>query len=86
MDTSGLDRQRQMTCLAIRAADLDVQSIWVRYFGVTGSVDEYELDAYLNGLIVLPPLECDLIAVAVNELIDEIPPLPRAPFGVDVGV
>jgi hypothetical protein len=84
MDTSSLNKQRQLTCVAIRAANLDVQSIWLRYFGLTGSVDEYEMDAYLNGLIVLPPLECDLIAVAVNELIDEVPPLPRAPFGADV--
>lgn len=39
-----------------------------------------KIDAYLNGLILLPPLECDLIAQAANELIDEISPLPCAPY------
>jgi hypothetical protein len=84
MDAVNLDRQRQLICVAIRTADLDPQDIWVRYFGLAGSADEFEMDAYLNGLIVLPPLECDLIAEAVNELIDEIPPLPRAPYGADL--
>lgn len=44
-----------------------------------------KIDAYLNGLILLPPLECDLIAQAVNELIDEISPLPCAPYGANLG-
>jgi hypothetical protein len=84
MDAAHLDKQRQLTWVAIRTADFNLQEVWVRYFGLAGSVDEYELDAYLYGLIVLPPLECDLIAEAVNELIDEIPPLPRAPYGADL--
>ncbi|BBE24489.1 hypothetical protein MN0502_33720 (plasmid) [Arthrobacter sp. MN05-02] len=84
MEASHLDKQRKLTWLAIRTADLNLQDVWVRYFSLAGSVDEYELDAYLHGLIVLPPLECDLIAEAVNELIDEIPPLPRAPYRADL--
>jgi hypothetical protein len=86
MDATTLDRQRQLIRVAIRAADLDLQDVWVRYFGLAGSADEYEMDAYLHGLIFLPLLECDLIAEAVNELIDEIPPLPRAPYGADLNV
>jgi hypothetical protein len=85
MDGSDLDKQRQLTWVAIRTADLNLHDVWVRYFGLAGSVDEYELDAYVHGLIVLPHLECDLVAQAVNELIDEIPPLPRAPYGADIG-
>jgi hypothetical protein len=84
MDTSRLDKQRHLTQIAVRAARLDVQDIWIRYFGLAGSIDEYEVDAYLNALIYLPQLECDLIAEAVNELIDEIPALPRAPYGADI--
>jgi hypothetical protein len=81
MDTSKAnDEQRHLTAAAILAAHLTVQDVWVRYFGLTGDIDEYELDAYLNGLITLPSLECDLIAHAVNELIDEVAPLPRAPY------
>jgi hypothetical protein len=84
METSKLDKQRHLISIAVRAAKLDVQDIWIRYFGLAGSVDEYGVDAYLNALIYLPPLQCDLIAEAVNELIDEIPPLPRAPYGADI--
>jgi hypothetical protein len=84
MDAADLNRQRQLICVAIRAANVDVRETWVRYFGLAGSVDEYEIDAYLKGLILLPPLECDLIAEAVNELIDEMPPLPRASYGADL--
>lgn len=84
MGTSKDDHQRQLTAVAIRAACLTVQDVWLCYFSLTGDVDEYEVDAYLNGLISLPPLECDLIAHAVNELIDEIPPLPRAPYRADL--
>lgn len=84
MGTSGLGRQRRLIHVAICAANLDVQDVWVQYFGLAESAEEYEMDAYLHGLIVLPQLECDLIAEAVNELIDEIPPLPRAPYGADL--
>lgn len=84
MEASNVGNQRQLTAKAMRAAQLTVQDVWIRYFALTGSVDEYEVDAHLNGLITLPRLECDLISHAVNELIDEIPPLPRAPYHVDL--
>ena len=79
-----MDKQRHLTRIAVRAAKLDVQDVWIRYFGLAGSVDEYEVNAYLNALTYLPPLECDLVAEAINELIDEIPALPRAPYGTDI--
>ncbi|MEC5201211.1 hypothetical protein RCH21_003469 [Arthrobacter sp. PL16] len=72
--------QRQGTAAAIRASPFTLQEVWLRYFSLAGDVDEYEVDAYLSGMIVLPPAERDLIAHAVNELIDEIPALPRAPY------
>ncbi|RJT75096.1 hypothetical protein D6T63_18065 [Arthrobacter cheniae] len=84
MDRSKEDHQRQGTAAAIHAAPFTVQEVWLRYFSSAGDVDEYEVDAYLSGMIVLPPVECDLIAHAVNELIDEIPALPRAPYQNDL--
>ncbi|RJT81060.1 hypothetical protein D6T63_07745 [Arthrobacter cheniae] len=83
MEGSKEDHQRQGTAAALHASPFTMQEVWLRYFSLAGDVDEYEVDAYLSGIIVLPPLECDLIAHAVNELIDEIPPLPRAPYRDD---
>jgi hypothetical protein len=73
------EEQRQRTLHAIHASGLDVQSVWVRYFSLTGNVDEFEVDAYLNGLITLTPMDRDLVSHAVNELITETPP-PTAPY------
>jgi hypothetical protein len=72
--------QRQGLLAAIRAAGLPLGKLWIRYFGLGGTVGEYEVDAYLQGMLALPPLQRDLLAHAANELIDEIPPLPRAPY------
>lgn len=47
----------------------------------TGVVDEIELEAHLQGLILLPSVETDIVSHAVNELIDELPLRPRAPYG-----
>ncbi|MHA7145381.1 hypothetical protein ACX80U_11755 [Arthrobacter sp. TmT3-37] len=76
------EEQRQRTLHAIHASGLDVQSVWVRYFSLTGNVDEFEVDAYLNGLIILTPADRDLVSHAVNELISETRP-PTAPYSDD---
>jgi hypothetical protein len=51
----------------------------MRYFSISGEAGDYEIDAYLNGSFTLSAIQADLLAHAVNELIDEIP-LPRAPY------
>jgi hypothetical protein len=47
-------------------------------------VGEYEVDAYIQSLFSLPAGQRDLLAHAANELIDELPPLPRAPYLQDL--
>lgn len=69
-----------MINLAIVESGFSVGEVWLRYFSLSGEVDEYEVEAYLAGLMPLPALECDLLALAVNELIDDLPPRKRAPF------
>lgn len=73
-------RQRQMLLVALQTAGISLGDLWIRYFGLGGMVGEYEVDAYLQGMIALPPLQRDLLAHAANELIDEKPLLPRAPY------
>ncbi|MBG6226620.1 hypothetical protein IWX63_003219 [Arthrobacter sp. CAN_A2] len=82
MSTPTPEDQRQRTLHAIHGSGLKVQSVWIRYFSLTGDIDEFELDAYLNGLITLTPLDRDLVSLAVNELIAETLP-PTAPYSND---
>jgi hypothetical protein len=74
------EEQRILTSAAIAEWGFSVGEVWLHYFSLSGEVDEYEIEAYLSGLMPLPTLECDLLALAVNELIDDLPPRRRAPF------
>jgi hypothetical protein len=76
--------QRLLTTKAIHGAELSIADVWLRYFSFSGAVAEYEIHAYLQGLINLPRLQRDLIAQAVNELIDEQPYPRRAPSHADL--
>jgi len=46
---------------------------------MTGSAGEYEVQAYVQGLISLPVIQRDLLALACNEIIAEKPPV-HAPY------
>ncbi|MHA7209807.1 hypothetical protein [Arthrobacter sp. MDT1-65] len=78
------DEQRRLTVQAIKAAGLSLQSVWERYFAITGEAEPTELEAHLYGAFALTTEEADILSHAVNELIQEIPPLPRAPYSTDL--
>lgn len=78
--------QRLLTSKAIHESGLDPSEVWLRYFSFSGMVAEYEVHAYLQGLIDLPRLQRDLIAQAVNELVDELPAPRRAPSDADLDI
>lgn len=82
MDTGNDDEewQRRRTREAMDRAGLTTGQVWLRYFSLTGAAGEYEVDAYLNGLMTLPSLQRDLVSHAVNELADGIPERYRAPY------
>jgi hypothetical protein len=75
------DRSQQFRH-AFESADVSVDEMWLRFFSLGGEADRFELDAYLNGAITLPPIEHDILAHAINERLDEIAP-PRAPYSAD---
>jgi hypothetical protein len=75
--------QRRRLRAAMKAADITVGELWLKYFSVAGDAGEYEVEAYLQGLLSLPPLQRDLLALAANELIDELP-RPHAPYSDDL--
>ena len=74
------DSDRFLT--AFEATGFTVDDLWLRYFSIGGNAGRFEIDAYLNGAIALPPLEHDMVAHAINERLDEIAP-PRAPYSRD---
>lgn len=75
--------QRRRLQAAMKAADITAGELWLKYFSVSGDVGEYEVEAFLQGLLSLPPLQRDLLALAANELIDELP-RPHAPYSEDL--
>ncbi len=72
--------QRRSLALAFKRAELSVEDLWLRYFGVGGEAGFIDIDAYLHGLADLPPLERDTLALAVNERLDELTWAHRAGF------
>lgn len=79
-------KQRTALSAALDAAYISSGDLWLKYFSLGGTVGEYEVDAYLQGMLSLPPLQRDLLAHAVNEMIDDMPPLPRATYTDDAAV
>lgn len=74
--------QRRRLRAAMKAADIPASELWLKYFSLSGDAGEYEVEAYLQGLLSLPPVQRDLLALAANELIDDLP-RPRAPYSDD---
>lgn len=77
------DAKRQQLARAVRFWKLSTSDIWLHYFSLGGTVGEYELDAYVNASYQLSALQHDILAQAVNELIDSMPEPPRAAYSDD---
>ncbi|KQR64104.1 hypothetical protein ASF98_11370 [Arthrobacter sp. Leaf337] len=75
--------QRSQLRAALQAVDITVGELWLNYFSIGGAAGEYEVEAYLQGLLSLPRVQRDLLAMAANELIDAVPRL-RAPYSDDL--
>ncbi|CCQ44942.1 putative uncharacterized protein [Pseudarthrobacter siccitolerans] len=65
--------ERSQLNRTLLAADITVSELWLRYFSMSGMAGEYEVQAYLEGLISLPALQRDLLAMAAEELSSESP-------------
>src|SRR3954464_12854739 len=74
------NEQRKALNVGYRRADLTLEQLWVRYFGLGGTAGLVEVDAYLHGLMPLPALQRDMLAHAVNERLDELTWPHRVPY------
>lgn len=69
----GEDEQRRGFRLAFEAAgDVDLEKVWITYFGIGGKSGLMEVQAYVYGALSLPPIERDLLAHALNESLDSL--------------
>ncbi|MBG6216015.1 GAF domain-containing protein [Arthrobacter sp. CAN_A6] len=75
--------QQDRTRAALVEAALPTEELWVSYFGLGGSLSEFEIDAYLNAMLALPALERDLLAAAANELLEDTSLAVRVPPSED---
>ena len=76
MDTD--ERHRLCETARVRG-ELTVQELWLRYLALGGNQDEFDIDGYLQGVLPLNTLEQDILAVALNERLDEIYRAARVP-------
>lgn len=76
--------QQHSTQRAAQDAELTARDLWLHYFSVGGNLPVFDIDAYLNGVYPLPVGERNLIALALNEMIDALPQRPKAAFDDDL--
>lgn len=56
---------------ALRDQGMDPFDLWVYYYSVGGSLDEFDIEAYLFGLMPLPELEHLLLIEATREILSD---------------
>jgi serine/threonine protein phosphatase PrpC len=80
--TARMDEHEQRRALDIgyRRAELTLEQLWLRYFALGGVAGLVEVEAYLHGVMSLPPLQRDILAHAVNERLDELTWRHRVPY------
>jgi hypothetical protein len=54
----------------VRAAHLELEDVFLSFLGLTGDADELEIEGYLCGLVMLSTPDRDVLAHAINELLD----------------
>jgi len=59
---------RKFAAAQFQRANLTLPELWTYYYGIGGSADELVLDAYLNEMVELPPLQVDLLHTAIREI------------------
>lgn len=63
-----------------RYADLSVEELWWRYFGLGGMSTLLQLEAFLHGSVDPTANEYNLLAVALNERFMEFDPSRSVPY------
>jgi hypothetical protein len=72
--------EREALRAAVQHADLTLEELWTRFFALGGNADLLDLEAHLAGLVELPPGQQDVLALAINERLDELAWQRRVPY------
>jgi hypothetical protein len=65
---------------ARRSAHWTLQQLWIDYVALGGTVVIFDLDAYLCGLMPMPPEQQDVLACALNERLQDLYEGARVPY------
>lgn len=76
----GSDDRHGLVEAARMRAELGVVELWLRYVALGGNGDVFDVDGYLAGLLPLTATDEDVLAVAVNERLEELYRAARVPL------
>jgi hypothetical protein len=74
---TGADDQRRLLQESAQRTGLPLEQLWLRYFALGGSCGLIEVEAHLHGMMPLPAYECDMLAHATTERLDELDDEPQ---------
>lgn len=74
------DKQLNVLRRVIARAGLAQEAVWMRYFALGGTAGPHAVEAHVAGAGPLPAPDSDILAHAVNELLDEQTPRERVPY------
>jgi hypothetical protein len=75
-----LASRHQLFEAARRRADWTIEQLWIDYLALGGTLLVFDLDAYLAGLMPLPPGQQDVLACALNERLTDLSDTTRLPY------
>jgi hypothetical protein len=65
---------------ARQRADWTVEQLWIHYLALGGTLLVFDLEAYLSGLMPMPPGQQDVLACALNERLADLYQAARVPY------
>jgi hypothetical protein len=73
-------RHRSALQILLQRGSFTLDELWWSYFGLGGTADSLEVEAYLHGALSLAPVEADMLAHAANERLDDLAGRLRVPY------
>ena len=65
---------------ARRRAGWTLEQLWIHYLALGGTLVVFDLEAYLTGLVPMPPAQQDVLACALNERLADLFEAARVPY------
>lgn len=82
--TDVVGAQRRALSSGLVRSGLRLEDLWMRYFSLGGDAGRIEVEAYLHELMLLPRLQTDLLAHALNEYVLELSDQLTVPYSSEL--